>query len=115
MVGAAVGMFAVPGAGEEEAAGEAVSVYMKADESYVGISNNIARRELEHGADLEKVAGGLNRTQARGVEQAIIEERGLAKNGGTLTNRINSIARSNPIYEQAVEFGRALLQSIGFQ
>lgn len=45
----------------------------------------------------------------RGVEQAAIEQKGLAKNGGTLTNKINIIAKTNPIYKQAVEFGKILL------
>ncbi|HET7211961.1 MAG TPA: RHS repeat-associated core domain-containing protein, partial [Terriglobia bacterium] len=114
MVGAAVGLLFVPGAGEEAAAGESVSVYMKADESYVGISNSIARRQMEHGEELNGLVKLNSRTRARGVEQAIIEQRGLAKNGGTLANKINSIARSNPIYEQAVQFGREVLRSIGF-
>ena len=38
----------------------------------------------------------LSREDARAVEQALIEIHGLSKNGGTLMNRINSIARSNP-------------------
>jgi hypothetical protein len=49
------------------------------------------------------------------VEQAVIEQRGLAKNGGSLSNMINSISTKNPIYQQAVEFGRAFLRSIGLQ
>jgi hypothetical protein len=32
-----------------------------------------------------------------------------------LTNKINSIAEANPIYNDAVEFGRELLRSIGFK
>ena len=64
--------------------------------------------------ELTKVVGGLTRTGAKGVEQALIEHHGLAKNGGTLANQINSIAKSNPIYERAVAFGRQVLQSIGY-
>jgi len=48
------------------------------------------------------------------VEQAIIEQQGLAKNGGKLTNKINSIAPCNSIYKEAVEYGRQVLQAIGF-
>jgi hypothetical protein len=96
---------------------EAVSVYKIAKEgetTYVGITNNIARRSAEHGADLKEVAGGLTRNQARGVEQALIEHHGLASNGGTLTNKINSISRANTIYHEAVTFGRMFLQSIHY-
>lgn len=75
----------------------------------VRITNNLGRRAAEHGADLKPIAYGLTRSQARGLEQAVIEDRGLAKNGGTLLNKINSIARSNPMYNNAVQFGRQLL------
>ena len=57
---------------------------------------------------------GLTRQQARGVEQALIEQQGLSKLGGTLLNKINSIAPSNPIYGEMVQFGKELLQSIGY-
>jgi RHS repeat-associated protein len=106
-----VGM-ATEGAAAE---GAAVSVYTKAETAYVGITKSLATREAQHGEKLVEVVGGLTRQQAKGVEQAIIEQKGLAKNGGALTNKINSIARTNPIYEKAVQFGRQLLQSIGFQ
>jgi hypothetical protein len=80
----------------------------------VGITNNLARRAAEHGETLTEVASGLTRTQARGVEQALIEQHGLASNGGTLLNKINSIARSNPVYNEAVQFGKELLGAIGY-
>ena len=44
------------------------------------------------------------------VEQALIEIHGLGKNGGTLINRINSIAATNPIYASAVQRGYDLLK-----
>jgi filamentous hemagglutinin len=47
-------------------------------------------------------------------EQALIEINGLGKNGGTLSNRINSIAQSNPAYAQQLQRGYDFLQSIGF-
>jgi hypothetical protein len=85
---------------------------------YVGITNNLARRAAEHlagrGIQVEKVLGGLSRGDARAVEQALIEIHGLGKNGGTLLNRINSIAPSNPAYAQQVQRGYELLQSIGY-
>jgi hypothetical protein len=105
---------AAKGAKIAKEAEEAVSVYQKAETAYVGISKNLAQRELQHGEKLVEVAGGLTRKQARGIEQAIIEQKGLAKNGGALTNKINSIAKTNSIYNEAVGFGRQLLKSIGF-
>lgn len=60
--------------------------------------------------ELTKVVGGLTRQGAKGVEQALIEHHGLENLG----NKINSIAKSNPIYEKAVTFGRQVLQSIGY-
>jgi filamentous hemagglutinin len=59
---------------------------------------------------------GISRTQARGIEQALIEDIGrVNQSTGTLLNKINSIAQSNPIYQSAVAEGRAILQQIGFK
>jgi hypothetical protein len=91
---------------------EAVSVYQKTTTAYVGISNNLGRRGIEHGEKLTEVVGGLTRSQARGVEQAIIADKGLAKNGGVLTNKINSISPANSMYKQAVEVGRQILAAL---
>jgi RHS repeat-associated protein len=96
--------------GEAKAAAESVSVYLKAETAYVGITKDLAKREAQHGEQLIKVVGDLTRKQAKAVEQAIIEQKGLQN----LTNKINSIARTNPIYQEAVQFGRELLKSIGF-
>jgi len=57
---------------------------------------------------------GLSRTDARSVEQALIEIHRLSKNGGTLANRINSIAKSNPIYAESLKRGQELLKTIGY-
>jgi hypothetical protein len=85
---------------------------------YVGITNNLARRAAEHltskGIQIEKLMGGLARSDARAVEQTLIEIHGLGKNGGTLANQINSIARSNPAYAQQLQRGYDLLRSIGY-
>ena len=98
-----------------EAGKGAVSVYTIGKDAYAGISNNLERRAGEHGVEeLTKVVGGLTRQGAKGVEQALIEHHGLGKEGGTLANKINSIAKSNPMYEKAVTFGRQVLQSIGY-
>ena len=58
---------------------------------------------------------GLSRSDARAVEQALIEIHGLRKNGGTLLNRINSISPLNPSYARRVQRGYDLLQSIGYR
>lgn len=78
--------------------------------NYVGRTNNIARRTSEHslgkrGIVPQEVANKLTLKQARGLEQALIEKYGLIKNGGTLINKINSIAFSNPIYHRALAWG----------
>jgi len=48
---------------------------------------------------------GLSRTDARTVEQALIEIHGLSKNGGTLFNKINSISSTNPAYRAQLQGG----------
>ena len=86
---------------------------------YVGITNNLARRAAEHlarkGINIEPLMQGLSRADARAVEQALIEIHGLGRNGGTLLNKINSIARTNPNYASQLERGFELLESIGYQ
>ena len=97
---------------------EGVSVYRilgrEGETIYVGITNNLERRAGEHGAVLQEIIGGLSRTDARAVEQRLIKEYGLSKEGGTLLNKINSIARKNPIYDKALIRGEQLLRSKGF-
>jgi hypothetical protein len=86
---------------------------------YVGITNHLARRTADHlrknGIRVEKLMGNLSRLDARAVEQALIEIHGLGRNGGTLMNRINSIARSNPEYAALLRRGLELLESIGYR
>jgi len=71
---------------------------------YVGItSRNVAIRETEHKAaktafqelTFERVAKGLTKTDARIIEQKLINQYGMESNGGTLLNKINSIAPKN--------------------
>lgn len=85
---------------------------------YVGITNNFARRQAEHlaakGLRIKPLMEGLSRTDARAVEQALIEINKLGKNGGSLLNKINSIAKNNPKYGQQLERGYGLLKSIGY-
>lgn len=58
---------------------------------------------------------GLSSSDARAVEQALIQIHGLGKNGGTLLNKINSISSSNPAYGSQLKRGYELLKSIGYQ
>ena len=85
---------------------------------YAGITNNLARRAAEQlsskGIRIQKLMGGLSRSDARAVEQALIEIHGLGKNGGTLLNKINSISPKNPVYGQQLQRGYDLLKSIGY-
>lgn len=85
---------------------------------YVGITNNYARRAAEHlrdkGINIEPLMKDLSRSDARAVEQALIEIHGLLKNGGTLMNKINSISNKNPSYVKQLERGYELLKSIGY-
>ena len=84
---------------------------------YVGITNDFARRALEHlhtkGITITELIVEMSRYDARAVEQCLIEYYGLMKNGGTLLNRINSIAQSNPIYAESVQRGWEILQQLG--
>jgi RHS repeat-associated protein len=86
---------------------------------YVGITNDIARRAAEHlikkGIRIRELMGNLSRYDARAIEQALIEIHGLSKSGGTLINKINSIAKINPIYAKALQRGYDLLKSIGYK
>lgn len=85
---------------------------------YVGITNNIARKQAEHlaskGIEIEPLMKNLSRSDARAVEQALIEIHGLGKNGGTLINKINSTGKTNPQYAKSLERGYELLKSIGY-
>ena len=86
---------------------------------YVGITNNFARRAATHlrkrGLRIRPLLEGLSRADARAVEQVLIEIHGLMKNGGTLVNKINSIARTNPSYAQQLSRGLELLRGIGYK
>lgn len=78
----------------------------------------MARRAAQHlgtkGIKIESLMQGLTRSDARAVEQALIEIHGLGKNGGTLLNKINSISPTNPAYGSQLQRGYELLKSIGY-
>jgi RHS repeat-associated protein len=84
---------------------------------YVGITKDFAKRETAHlvqkGIQIEQYITGLSKAEARAVEQVLIESHGMFKNGGALLNRINSIAKSNPIYESAISRGKEILKMFG--
>jgi len=86
---------------------------------YVGITNNIARRQAEHlaakGIKIRPLMEKLSRSDARAVEQALIEINGLSKNGGTLINKINSISKTNPTYAASLKRGYELLKTAGYK
>jgi len=83
---------------------------------YIGISNDFSRRAGEHlrgsGWSITPIQGleNLSRYDARAVEQVLIEHYGL----DNLYNMINSIATSNSIYQEAIQRGTMILQSLGF-
>lgn len=49
-----------------------------------------------------------SRPDARAVEQVLIEYYGIGSNGGSLINKINSIAQSNPAYAGPLGLPRLL-------
>ncbi len=87
---------------------------------YVGITDNIDARSAAHlsqkGIEIDPIPGlqGISRGDARAVEQVLIEYNGLGKNGGSLLNKINSIATTNPVYANSLSRGAAILQSVGY-
>jgi hypothetical protein len=114
-----------------KAADAAYTVYRGVDEAgvvrYIGITKrNVAERMAEHlkalGSGKEALrfeaiqgTGNLTRNEARIMEQTKINTYGLQKNGGTLVNKINSIALTSPLYQAvsgASNGGGATLSSV---
>ena len=87
---------------------------------YIGITDNIVARAAAHlrqkGIAINPIPGlgNLSRLDARAVEQVLIELHGIAKNGGTLLNKINSIAQSNPIYADSIRRGMDILKRVNY-
>jgi len=88
---------------------------------YVGITNNLERRYAEHsktkGIRIEPIDGleKLPALDAKAVEQTLIEFHQLGKNGGSLLNKINSVATSNPTYASALKRGMELLKNVKYE
>ncbi|WP_244140581.1 filamentous hemagglutinin N-terminal domain-containing protein [Burkholderia sp. BCC1047] len=87
---------------------------------YVGITDDLAARAGAHmrakGIEIEPITGlqNISRSDAKAVEQVLIEYNGLGKDGGTLMNKINSIAARNPVYSDSLRRGFYLLKSVNF-
>ena len=77
---------------------------------YVGITNDFTRRqrEWEGVREIQEYVTGLDRDSARIIEQTVIDTFGMSKNGGPLSNKINSIGVRNPKYQTYLEFIRRL-------
>ena len=86
----------------------------------MGITDSLVTRAAAHlrlkGISIEPIEGlqNLSREAAQAVEQVLIEWYGLGKNGGTLLNKINSIAGTNPKYSRALFLGQEILARAGF-
>jgi hypothetical protein len=96
------------------------TVYQVVDKGktiYVGITKNFPQRaaywQSAKGWAIQPIKGlfeNLSRSDARAVEQVLIERVGLSN----LANQINSIAASNPVYNDAITRGNFILNQIGF-
>jgi RHS repeat-associated protein len=80
--------------------------------NYVGITDNFATRSSQHrnnkGIEIQPLIENLNRTDARAVEQVLIEQHGL----DNLLNQINSISKTNPIYNDSIKKGTNILKNL---
>lgn len=78
---------------------------------YTGISNDIVRRQAEHGGRfvLVEISPNLSRGQARAIEQALIKHNPAPK----FQNKINSISPKHPYYDEAVAWGEQWLRDHG--
>lgn len=85
--------------------------------SYVGITNNISRRQAQHGGRFTigpvQGASGLSRGACRAVEEALMKRLRLTASGGVLQNKNHSISPQSDDYDEAVEYGESLL--VGFR
>jgi filamentous hemagglutinin len=94
------------------------SVNAACDVQYLGQTVNFGARAAAHAGrfGIQRIPdlSNLSPSDARAVEQVLIETHGLATNGGALLNKINSIASSNPIYAQSLQRGAQILQQVGY-
>ncbi len=80
----------------------------------MGMTNNFLRRRAEHAHRfaIKKFKSNLTKYDARALEQALIEHYKFRRDGGTLLNKINSISRKNPIYEDAIKVGNSYIKNL---
>ncbi len=74
---------------------------------YVGITNDFNRRAAEwrlRGRRIVHYIDNVDRSSARIIEQTVIEAFDMKKNGGLLSNAINSISTRNPLYDKVIHF-----------
>jgi len=112
------------GSREAVAAGGDVAVYYSKTTAgqvqYVGITNNMAARAAAHWREksitIVRIPGIplLTRANAKAVEQVLIEAHGRQAIGGTLMNKINSIAATNPVYAESLTRGMEILMKAGY-
>ncbi|MDE6013694.1 MAG: hypothetical protein K2G50_01970, partial [Anaeroplasmataceae bacterium] len=79
------------------------NLYLSVTDDYVGITNDFARRSIEHlrqnERQIRQIIEGVSKDSARILEQSVIEHVGRQCMGtGTLLNIRNSISPSNPLY-----------------
>lgn len=78
---------------------------------YVGITNDFSRRRDEWKGirNIEEIVSDVDRAGARYIEQTIISLFGMKKNGGILSNAINSIGTKGSKYSGYTKFFTDLL------
>ena len=92
-----------------------IGINLLTGETYIGITNNIIRRGVEHLHNniaitpVSSLLKNLSRYEAKAVEQALINRTGL----GNLLNKINSISPGSAGYSAAIQLGEGLLKAAG--
>ncbi|MFN7375246.1 MAG: hypothetical protein ACK5VC_06620 [bacterium] len=84
-----------------------VNVYIRPPGDYVGITNDLNRRGLEHGKKLVEIASGLTRNQARAIETLLI------KNNARFTNSMKSISNNHRHVQKAEQWAIEYCQRMG--
>ena len=103
-----------------------------AGEKYIGISNDLESRASQHGdrfgTEMQEYtpdanafsqgADSLSRNQNRALEEALISQNGMKKDGGILENASHSIGTKRDIYGGAMKwahsFGNANIPGVSF-